>query len=158
MCKILFLDIDGVLNSHAYDQVRTAEQGNIDETRLPLLGQLVERTQAQIVLTSSWRKHWEKDTVLCDEKGREINETFAGHGLTIFDKTPLHESNDRADEIRAWLSAHPQVTAFAILDDIAYGWGADLQEHTVRTNHRIGRGLEQKHVEAAIRILNGEKA
>lgn len=156
MCKILFLDIDGVLNSLAYDRTRTEKQGNIDESRLPLLGQLVECTQAQIVLTSSWRKHWEKDDALCDARGREINETFAGYGLAIFDKTPIHESNDRAGEIRAWLSAHPKVTEFAIIDDIAYGWGANLQDHVVRTNHRIGRGLEQKHVEAAISILNGE--
>ena len=32
--KIIFLDIDGVLNSVRYDRQRTVNQGNIDETRL----------------------------------------------------------------------------------------------------------------------------
>ena len=35
--KIIFLDIDGVLNSRAYDRRRNwDEQTDIDETRLPL--------------------------------------------------------------------------------------------------------------------------
>ena len=42
--RIIFLDIDGVLNSVAYDRVRTAEQTNIDQTRLPLLKGLVDDT------------------------------------------------------------------------------------------------------------------
>ena len=45
--KILFLDIDGVLNSRAYDRRRNwDEQTNIDETRLPLLREIVDRTGA----------------------------------------------------------------------------------------------------------------
>ena len=35
--KIVFLDIDGVLNSQAYDRVRGLYDGVIDESRLPLL-------------------------------------------------------------------------------------------------------------------------
>ena len=53
--KILFLDIDGVLNSARYDALRLPDQGNIDETRLPLLQRIIGETQAKIVLSSSWR-------------------------------------------------------------------------------------------------------
>ena len=58
--KIIFLDIDGVLNSAKYDKKRTADDGNIDTTRLPLLKHIVDSTKAKIVLTSTWRKFWEK--------------------------------------------------------------------------------------------------
>ena len=101
--KIIFLDIDGVLNSVRYDRQRTIDQGNIDETRLQLIKALVDETKALIVLSSSWRKHWEKDITKCDAIGREINEVFAKYQLAIYDKTELLPSNDRAQEIRIWL-------------------------------------------------------
>lgn len=152
--KIIFLDIDGVLNSVQYDRLRTREQGNVDETRLPLLKDIVDETNALIVLSSSWRKHWEKDSQLCDNIGKDLNSVFAKYHLSIYDKTPCLASNDRAEEICMWLSMHSETTAFVILDDIAFGWGDDLQEHLVKTNCRIGRGLEEQHVKRAIELLN----
>ena len=152
--KIIFLDIDGVLNSVQYDRSRTSEQGNIDETRLPLLKNIVDETNALIVLSSSWRKHWEKESQLCDNVGKDLNSIFSQYQLSVFDKTPCLESNDRAEEIRMWLSVNSETTAFVILDDIAFGWGDDLQEHLVKTNCRIGRGLENLHVDKAIELLN----
>ena len=83
--KIIFLDIDGVLNSVRYDCQRTIDQGNIDETRLQLIKKLVDATEARIVLSSSWRKHWEKDISKCDTIGRDINEVFAKYQLAIYD-------------------------------------------------------------------------
>ena len=45
--KVIFLDIDGVLNSRAYDRKRNRnEQTDIDETRLPLVKEIIERTGA----------------------------------------------------------------------------------------------------------------
>ena len=76
MRKIIFLDIDGVLNSVKYDRERTEKDGNIDETRMVLLKELVDGTNAEIVLSSSWRKHWSIDDSDCDNIGRELNSTF----------------------------------------------------------------------------------
>ena len=42
--KKIFLDIDGVLNSDAYDRTRSPEEGNIDVERLPLLREIVDAT------------------------------------------------------------------------------------------------------------------
>ncbi|MBQ2988460.1 MAG: hypothetical protein IJD59_05085 [Clostridia bacterium] len=152
--KILFLDIDGVLNSARYDALRLPDQGNIDETRLPLLQRIIGETQAKIVLSSSWRKQWDKNDALCGENGAAINRLFRAHGLSVYDKIPDFPSNDRAEEIRAWLKQNASVTRFVILDDIRFGWG-DLQDFVVNTNSRIGRGLEERHAEQAIRLLNG---
>ena len=87
--KIIFLDIDGVLNSRVYDRKRNwNEQTDIDETRLPLVKKIVDGTGAKIVLSSTWREHWDKNHEKCDEDGIYINNTFAKFGLEIYDKTP----------------------------------------------------------------------
>lgn len=151
--KIIFLDIDGVLNSIRYDRQRTIDQGNIDETRLQLIKKLVDATEARIVLSSSWRKHWGKDISKCDAIGRDINEVFEKYHLAIYDKTECLPSNDRAEEIRKWLNRQGNIEAFVIFDDIAFGWGNDLQEYLIKTNPRIGFGLEEKHIQKAIELL-----
>ncbi len=87
--KVIFLDIDGVLNSYAYDRQRAPDDGNIDATRLELLKLLIDKTEAKIVLTSSWREHWDKEPCKCDEKGAELADTFEKAGLGIYDKTPF---------------------------------------------------------------------
>ncbi|MBE6760906.1 MAG: hypothetical protein E7551_01300 [Ruminococcaceae bacterium] len=148
--KIIFLDIDGVLNSLKYDMSRSPDDSNIDITRLPLLKKLVDSTKAKIVLTSSWRKFWEKDEAVISQTGKEINEIFASAGLEIFDKTPIKST--RKDEILAWLSSNNKVKSFCIIDDMALGW-EELTAFTVITNPRIGHGLEQRHIQKAVEIL-----
>lgn len=153
--KVIFLDIDGVLNSVRYDRERTPENdNNIDETRLPLLKQVVDQTGARIVLSSSWRRHWNREDCLCDEAGRKINDSFRRYGLEIMDKTPRNSARDRAKEIYAWLeSCEDQVEAFVIIDDMLGGWG-DLADHLVKTSAYVGRGLEEEHVRLAVKKLN----
>lgn len=153
--NVIFLDIDGVLNSWQYDHLyKTESNGNIDETRLPLLKRLVEGSDAKIVLSSSWRKHWSHDRSQCDSIGIELEETFSKHQLSIFDKSPVLPSNDRAEEIKLWLNQNKPISHFVIIDDIRFGW-SDLEGHVVNTNARIGRGFEEKHILKALQILNG---
>lgn len=153
--KVLFLDIDGVLNSRGYDRQRNwNELTNIDQTRLPLVREIVEKTGARIVLTSTWRGHWNADRTACDESGRYIEETFEKHRLSISDKTPdLGLRARRTDEIRAWLAEHEDVESFVILDDGKFGW-EELADYCVFTNPYAGKGLEEEHVVRATEVLN----
>ena len=64
--KIVFLDIDGVLNSQAYDRVRGLYDGVIDESRLPLLKRILQQSDAKVVLTSSWRRHFDPEGIETD--------------------------------------------------------------------------------------------
>ena len=150
--KIVFLDIDGVLNSNAYDRMRGLYDGPIDESRLPLLKRLLEKGQAQAVLTSSWRRHWDPEGIETDYTGKMLEEQFYKFDIELYDKTP--ELGARAEEITAWLrGAEEEIESFVILDDIFFGWGT-LAPRLVRTDARIGRGLEEHHITEALEILN----
>lgn len=155
--KFLFLDIDGVLNSDAYDRVRDLSiLSNIDETRLPLLKRITEGTGAQIVLTSSWKSHWDGDPAKRDSSGEYIQSLFAKYNLQIYGKTAdFGQVTMRGREIKAYLEEHA-ASAFAILDDYPFGW-EDLTQYVVKTNPRLGRGLEEEHVKRAIDLLNGRR-
>ena len=153
--KIIFLDIDGVLNSRIYDSLRSGSDGNIDITRLPLIKHLIDQSGASVVLTSTWRKHWDPMGGTTDNIGAVVERTFSEAGIKLYGKTPLLD-NDRPREITEWLNDHPAVQSYVIFDDIKFGWGK-LENNVVKTDYRIGRGLEQCHIDKAIRILQEAK-
>lgn len=149
--KVIFLDFDGVLNSSKY-LLRCEVCGiAIDPSRMVLLKQIVDAANAKIVLSTSWREHWEKDLAKCGSTGVLINRIFSTHGLQIFDKTPqLHER--RETEIKSWLDAHPEVENYVVLDDRLLS--ADyLNGHFIKTSNYFD-GLDETDVQKAIDILN----
>lgn len=106
--KILFLDIDGVLNteitltSSSYD----SSLMGIDPYRALLIGRIVEATGCEIVISSSWRYH------------PESLEVVKKRVMPFIDVTPMNRGlSSRGMEIKQWLDAHPDVTRYAILDD-----------------------------------------
>lgn len=113
--KIIFLDIDGVLNS--YQTQPEPEKGLMFTIHAPLaarLNALVARTGAQVVLSSTWR---------CDPNWRA---TMREAGLVeMMDRTPTmrrpsgtsFDYCERGKEIGAWLAEHPDVDGYAIIDD-----------------------------------------
>lgn len=157
--KVIFLDIDGVLNSHAYDRRRDRNaRSYIDESRMPLVKEIVEATEARIVLSSSWRAHWDRQKFLCDEHGLYVDKVLKKFGLSIFDKTPdLGIFASRQDEINKWLNdTSENIESFVIIDDYADELDT-LSEYLVTTDPVLRLGLEQEHVKRAIEILNGVK-
>jgi hypothetical protein len=102
--KIIFLDIDGVLNCD-----RTPNPRNfpyiVDKRLLRRLNGLLERTKAKVVLTSSWR---------CDPVGLLAAEHW---GVPFIDVCPDKPKSTRGKEMLKWLENHRRVTRFAIIDD-----------------------------------------
>lgn len=148
--KVIFLDFDGVLNSEKY--VRGCEGYGvvIDPSRMVLLKQIVEKTDAVIVLSTSWREHWDADLNKADSTGRQIHELFTTYGLCIADKTPALRKG-REHDIRSWLDQH-HVEKFVVLDDRLMS--ADfLNGHMVKTSNYFD-GLDESDVQRAIDILN----
>lgn len=153
--KILFLDFDGVLNSDEYDKQRDMSiNTNIDETRLPLLKKIVDVTGAKIVLSTTWRRHWNKNAEDCDAVGQWMNALFAKYGLEIYGKTPqLSFRAGRKAEVLSWLEFPPErIESYVILDDCIFGW-EEIGDRLVKTSPSKGRGLEERHVNQAIEIL-----
>ena len=148
--KVLFLDFDGVLNS---DKCITAQSGSgvvIDPAKMPLLKEIIDVTEAKIVLSTSWREHWDKNPDLCDSIGKDINRIFARSNLQIFDKTPSL-SVRREKEIEAWLTEN-KPKSFVVLDDMLLQSDL-LLGHFVKVSSHFG-GLDASDVKSAIEILN----
>ena len=102
--KIIFLDIDGVLNC---DKTRNPRKFPyvVDPTLLARLKRLLKATGAKVVLSSSWR---------CDPVGL----LAARHwGVPFVDVCPDKPKSARGQEMLEWLSQHPKVTRFVIIDD-----------------------------------------
>lgn len=156
--KVIFLDFDGVLNSHAFmrsdpvDGAHLRESAALDPAAVLRLNRLVAETGAAVVVSSSWRYGRSVDRLrgILEERG------FVGQ---VLDKTAdwsrkemngLYVAQERGDEIRKWLDEHPEVTSFVVLDD-----DSDMtavRDHHVKTSLFNG-GLLDEHVDRAAAIL-----
>lgn len=167
--KIIFLDIDGVLNNentfinnrNVYEATGT-RLPDLEEKKIELLKKIVEATNAEIVLSSTWRYHWKKEFIGDKNQGflgKWLDEMFQKVGLTIFDKTPSI-NDDRGLEISTWLSNRNDVTNWIVIDDEIF---SDFEKHGIlprliktdfyNKNGKEG-GLLEEHVEKAISLLN----
>lgn len=104
MRKILFLDVDGVLNS-----LFTGGRYALKRVCLKRLENIVKNTGCEIVLSSTWRR---------DEYAlKRLKRVLAYRGIKITDTTIYIPKGIRGDEITEWLYRHPDVTRYAIVDD-----------------------------------------
>ena len=73
-----------------------------DPEKMEYIKEIVDCTDAKIVLTPSWKEHWSENPDRCDDTGRLINTIFGRYGLKIYGKTPVIRP-DRENEIKKWL-------------------------------------------------------
>lgn len=152
--KVIFLDIDGVLNnleSLRFPRVRVESSQHSYSAAHPscikALNQIIAATEARIVISSTWRGIGL--AVLF-----EIFHQWGVRGMTV-GYTPLWDrSNERGDEIASWLSGHPEVESFVILDDCDDM--GHLRHRLVQTNYEIG--LTAEDADRATAMLNAPAA
>jgi len=134
--KVLFLDVDGVLNSRSTTDFRT-HLYPIDPYMAFLVGRIQLETGCEVVLSSSWRYH--PDGVKTVEKAC----------VKLLDTTPKLYGT-RGEEIQAWLDEHPEVEKYAILDD-----DTDMLEDQLANffNTTFETGLTDEISQAVIRHL-----
>lgn len=113
--KVVFLDIDGVLNCHRTcialggipHNIDPKSVAQLDPVGLSLIRRIVEASGAKVVLSSTWRilHRWQDVGVALDLPiiGATPRGTLAGY--------------ERGHEIAAWLEDHVEVTHYAIIDD-----------------------------------------
>jgi orotate phosphoribosyltransferase-like protein len=151
--KIIFLDVDGVLNSIDSEDHLGAFIG-VDYSGVKLLREIVDKTGAEIVLVSSWKHRWHKTKENQGVLANYLDKRLAEENLKIIDKTKDNITN-RGEGIYNWLSVHPEVESWIILDDEIF---EDYEQYgcmpyLVKTSFYDG-GLKDKHVEQAIALLN----
>lgn len=141
--KIIFLDVDGVLNSVQDNFSWTIES----DKHLILLACIVRRTNAKIVVSSSWR-----NCGLLDTLKKRLEDFF----MSIYDKTCCSEHGIRGLEIKDWLDNHSDIESFVILDDEAFDIKSYFPNNFVKTNEEVG--LQKEDVEKCIAILSNIKS
>lgn len=148
---VIFLDIDGVLNSRSFlaeGVPRRWPDEHLDPAKIHLLNQIIAQTGAVCVLSSIWRLHAPLPLL------QRLLETFGFQGK-ILDYTSTEKRGPRGYEIRDWLAQHPEVERFVALDDDAWDMKA-VEAGFVHTTWETG--LQPEHAKAAIRILGNLNA
>lgn len=160
--KIIFLDIDGVLNCKTTTDKIDGYTG-IEDEKVNYLKDIVEKTKAKIVLISSWKEHWKKEPYksLQDNMATYLDNKLAKYDLKISDKTRDYESNNRAVGIIRYLKLLRRygirVNNYVIIDDYPFDYlKTKTTKNLVKTSYHRG-GLELRHVKKAIEILNNKE-
>lgn len=170
--KVIFLDIDGVLNTtqtfidihneYIENGIRRIE---IDLNRLNLLKKIVDQTGAVIVLSSSWRSFGKMENgiyIPLNEKMVSLIKLFNEYGLSIYDVTPKDVNGIRQNEIDMWLQ-DKNVESFIIIDDDSFDLQKFLHKELIKTSFTADNemiknmddctGLCEHHVMEAIKKL-----
>lgn len=163
--KFIFLDVDGVLNCMPYCD-RTGRELNPENIRR--LKEIVDATDAEIVLSSTWKRIWHDESVGSKHQKEMLVSSLGQYGLSIAALTPDSKKGNRPEEIHTFLieyaRMHPEETIFyVILDDDYKKEHFEpyfLENHLVSTKFFCQAeeegGLQDCHVQKAICILNGE--
>lgn len=147
--KIIFLDVDGVMNNP-----RTLERiGEPKGTKGGMLGmdpkliakihEIIDRTKAKIVLSSTWRMGpWEEEMKQFGFRTEEIISVTGRDGDRI-----------RGAEIDQWLESHKSlnIKKYAIIDD-----DSDMLKKQMRMffQTKWNTGITDKIKEKVIKFLN----
>lgn len=163
MRRVVFLDIDGVLNSNFWNENRQREISDgtlIDESKVGLLCKLIKNTNAQIILHSGWKYWFDSDLKPLRKEAENLKILLEKEGLTIAGVTPDHATEEirksrkfslvKAGEILDWLKQHKDVDRWVVLDDRDLH-NAEIAKHQIKTDQSIGLTVED--VEKAEMIL-----
>ncbi len=161
--KVIFLDIDGVLNAEDdfgenKPNPHFSYHRGISNEKLYRLKEIVEQTSAKIVLVSSWKVGYEK--YLKDnenEIGLYLISKFKEVGLQIFETTLKYDTDkgeSRGIEVALYLIDHKEITNYIVLDDderIDYE-KFNVLPHLIKTSPETG--LTDTIKDKAIKELN----
>lgn len=153
---VLFLDIDGVLNSGKYIKNLNGRFDDpinqIDPEAVKLLNIITDLTGCKIVVSSTWRIAFLNR---CADPVRSMQGCLRMYNITgeVIGLTPRKVNairNVRGKEIQAWLDEHyDEVEKFVIIDDDSDM--GKLLPHLVKT--LFEDGIQDSHVQKIVSIL-----
>lgn len=117
--NIVFLDIDGVLNTVKSCVVApSGKYVGVVDFRIEILGKAMQYADFDgIVLSSTWKALREDN-----EDYIYLRDSLEKHNVKIIGKTEGNISNNREDGILQYLEKHPEVDDFVIIDDNHYNF------------------------------------
>jgi hypothetical protein len=162
--KVIFLDIDGVLNSttdfmekdYVEDHPYNHGAEVISPGKLALLEEILKQTDAKIVVSSTWRELFSI---------KELYDMFVERGFTFprtvfvgrtessgFSLSGDRELYGRTHRISEWLEKRDDIEAYVIIDDMEqHLFNEEHHEHFVQTDFH--NGLNYYSMKRAIDIL-----
>lgn len=162
--NVIFLDVDGVLNSLPYCYSTPADKlADINEENLRNLAAICHAAQAQIVLSSTWRELKDAEDLQCQTMYQQLLKALDRYEMSVDSITP-HVHGNRPEEIKAWLEeqAGKQICFVSLDDDFpqeAYD-SAGIGHCLVRTRyfcHTASEGgLQEEHVRQALQKLENQ--
>ncbi|NPV87345.1 MAG: hypothetical protein HPY45_15205 [Anaerolineae bacterium] len=140
--RVIFLDIDGVLNSISRQNECKWET---DPHNVDVLNKIVKETGAVVVISSGWRfVYW------LGEIRRFLLEN--GVEADIVDVVSPFLEN-KGDAVEAWLMRHTKdVDSYVILDDCSFLFHEEQLDKLVETDYRVG--LMMSDAQKAISMLS----
>ena len=177
--KIIFLDIDGVLNGYSrftglcykvFSKLhllkfvkRHYDLFGVRTHKVKLLSKIVKKIGAKVVISSSWRGGWFQPYDKKEGRQKELHDKLEKYNITVIGITPRLSSGERGLEIKQWLEEYNDIVdSFVILDDEKFDIEQYYQKELVLTS-RDGNitgawyentGLKRKHIKQAVNILN----
>ena len=170
--NIIFVDFDGVLDTHYY---KTYEQM---EEKIKILADICHTYNAKVVIEASAKSAIDEETMEIDEDAtwvRFMIETMKKYGIEVYGRTPNVRKYDehyhnsytsmwKEYEIRLYLMRHPEIEHYCIIDDddlASMHRRSDLdmvRSHLVSTkdyldNNKEDEGLQEYHKEEVGNIL-----
>ncbi|MFA5068205.1 MAG: HAD domain-containing protein [Candidatus Izemoplasmatales bacterium] len=162
--KIIFLDIDGVLNVYCQgrDQYGCTFHKHFEDN----LRYIIEQTGAKIVISSTWRMDGlQKMQQMW--KDRKLAGEIIGITPTVADIVEkgtfeFYDQVERGHEIQQWIDEHiDQVENYCIIDDDNDMLQSQRNNFVRTANNRdhedcvdVGYGLTRKCSEKVVQILN----
>lgn len=163
MYNVIFLDIDGVLNSNFWNcshQREISDGTLVDAEKIRLLGKLVQDTDAKLILHSGWRFWFDEDMKPLRAEAEHLLALLEREGLKLDGVTPDLTTEEirttkkfslvKADEILLWIADHKDVKNWVVIDDLDLH-NSKIRAHQIKTDQTVGLTVE--NVQEAERIL-----
>lgn len=154
--KVIFLDFDGVITT--YDS-----KWKINMYKINIINDICDKTDAKIVVTSTWRMGYHDDVYECHEllKRYFIKHNYLDNFKDTFDKfisniIGMTEciGGLRGDEIKSYMNEHPEVENYVIIDD-----DSDMCDYQLCNFIQTDTydGITERDAKLCVDILNGIK-
>ena len=152
--KILFLDFDGVITTYQ-------SKWKIDMNKIKIINEICDKTDAKIVVTSSWRIGYSGGISAFHEYLKQyfIKNQYLDHFKDIFDKfinniigMTMSGGADRGNEIKFYMNEHTDIENYVILDD-----DSDMCDYQLFNFIQTDtyEGITERDAKLCINILNG---